>query len=283
MTRAADTFEINGDLPMPVARRFRYIWRNVLRNMRGAANPFATKKWILPRKILKDPGIRTTSPTRVLSEAFVVHELPNITAPREIRVLDIGCGSGRMSGLLGQAGFSGHYVGVDVQNRFADARWQGGPFTTEFIEGDAHDLILQPGFDLIVSNSALEHIPDDGRLIARLQTLLTPNGLQVHLVPSTWALFLYLWHGFRQYGRATIAARFPGQSPLVYRLGGTACFLVHFMLITIPEVLLRQSLRKRIPRAYTALLRGALKVDHLVPFMPSGYVIICRAAGGSRG
>jgi 2-polyprenyl-3-methyl-5-hydroxy-6-metoxy-1,4-benzoquinol methylase len=283
MTRTADTSEINGDVPMPMARRFRYIVRNVLRNVRFTANPVAMKKWVLPRKTLGDLDIRTPSPARVLAEAFVVHELPRLIAPRRIRVLDIGCGSGRMSDLLGKAGFTGHFVGVDLQNRFAGDRWQDGPFTTEFIEGDAHDLKLPPGFDLIISNSALEHIPDDGRLIARLQTLLVPDGLQVHLVPSTWALFLYLWHGFRQYGRAAIAARFPGPPPLVYRLGGTACFLVHFMLITIPEVLLRQSLRKRLPRVYAAVLRGALRVDHLVPFMPSGYVIICRAAGGPRG
>jgi SAM-dependent methyltransferase len=188
-----------------------------------------------------------------------------------------------MSDLLGKAGFTGHYVGVDLQNRFTGARWQGGPFTAEFIEGDAHDLKLPPDFNLVISNSALEHIPDDGRLIARLQTLLGPDGLQVHLVPSTWALLLYLWHGFRQYGRAAIAARFPEPPPLVYRLGGAACFLVHFMLITIPEVLLRQSLRKRFPRVYAAVLLGALRVDHLMPIMPSGYVIICRAAGGPRG
>jgi len=280
---AADTSEINGDVPMPVARRFRYIARNVLRNVRGSTGAVVTKKWVLPREILGDPDIRTTSPARVLAEAFVVHELPNLTAPRRIRVLDIGCGSGRMSDLLGKSGFTGHYVGVDLQNHFAGARWQGGPFTTEFIEGDAHDLQLPSGFDLIISNSALEHIPNDGRLIAHLQTLLAPDGLQVHLVPSTWALSLYLWHGYRQYGRAAIAARFPGQSPLVYRLGGAACFLVHFMLITIPEVLFRLSLRKRLPGFYGAVLRGALRVDHLVPFMPSGYVIIRRAAGGPRG
>ena len=283
MTHAADTSEINGDVSMPVARRFRYIARNVVRNVRITANPVAMKKWVLPREILEAPGIRTTSPARALAEAFVVHELPNLTAPRRVKVLDIGCGSGRMSDLLGKAGFTGHYVGVDLQNRFAGARWQGGPFTTEFIEGDAHDLKLPPGFDLVNSNSALEHIPDDGRLIARLQTLLVPDGLQVHLVPSTWALFLNLWHGFRQYGRAAIAARFPGPPPLVYRLGGAACFLVHFMLITIPEVLFRQSLRKRFPRVYAAVFLGALRVDHLVPFMPSGYVIICRAAGAPRG
>jgi len=283
MTRVADTFEINGDVPMPVTRRVRYIVRNVLRNVRDSAGPVVMKKWVLPREILKDPGIRTASPARLLAEAFIVHELPNLTTARRIRALDIGCGSGRMSDLLSKAGFAGHYVGVDLQNRFASARWQDGAFTTEFLEGDAHDLVLQPGFDLIISNSALEHIPDDGRLIAHLQTLLAPDGLQVHVVPSTWALFLYLWHGYRQYGRAAIAARFPGQPPMVYLLGGAACFLVHFMLITVPEVLLRQSLRKRFPGLYAAVLRGALRVDHFVPFMPSGYVVICRAGSGPRG
>ncbi len=278
--RTADIPEINGDNPMPATRRVRYIVRNVLRNFRRSTGPIATKKWRLPHSVLTDSGIRTTSPARVLAEAFIVHELPNLIADRRIRVLDVGCGSGRMSDLLGKAGFAGHYVGVDVQNRFAGARWQGGSFTTEFVEGDAHDLVLQPDFDLIISNSALEHVPDDGRLIARLQTLLAHGGLQVHLVPSTWALFLFLWHGYRQYGRAAIAARFPGQPPLVYWLGGAACFLVHFMLITVPEMLFRQSLRKRFPGFYAAVLRRALRVDHLVPFMPSGCVIICRTARG---
>jgi len=136
---------------------------------------------------------------------------------------------------------------------------------------------LPSGFDLIVSNSALEHIPDDGRLIARLQALLAPGGLQVHVVPSAWALFLYLWHGYRQYGRAAIAARFPGRSPLAYGLGGAASFLTHFMLVTVPEILFRRSLRTRLPGLYGAVLWAALRADRLVPIMPSGYAIICRA------
>jgi 2-polyprenyl-3-methyl-5-hydroxy-6-metoxy-1,4-benzoquinol methylase len=282
-TSAAGPDEINGDLPMPAPWRIRYIARNVWRNVRTAAHPVALQKWVLPRQALADPNMGTASPARVLAEAFIIHELPNITAARRIRVLDIGCGSGRMSDLLGKAGFTGHYVGVDLQNRFAGARWQGGAFTTEFIEGDAHSLDLPRGFDLIISNSALEHIPDDSRLIARLQTLLAPDGLQVHLVPSTWALFLYLWHGYRQYGRAAIAARFPGSLLQIYKLGGGACFLVHFMLITVPEMLFRQSLRKRMPGLYAAVLRGALRVDPLVPFMPSGYAVICRVGGKLRG
>lgn len=281
--RLVDTMEINGDAPMPAFRRIRYVVRNMLCNIGGFAGPVSMQRWALPRRVLKDHDIHATSPARILGEAFILYELPKLTAPRRLRVLDIGCGSGRMSDLLAKAGYGGQYIGVDVQDRFDGARWQGGTFTIDFVLGDAHKLDLEPGFDLIVSNSALEHIPDDRRLIARLQTLLAQHGMQVHLVPSTWALFLYLWHGYRQYGRGAIAARFTGQYTQVYKLGGAACFLVHFIFITVPELLLRISLRKQFPELYAVLLHGALRMDRLLPFLPSGYAVVSRATGGPRG
>jgi len=282
MARITHASEINGDIPMPVARRIRYIARNVLRNVGGFAAPVSMRQWVFPHSVLTNRDIRGASPARILGEAFVIHELPKLTIPRPLRVLDIGCGSGRMSDLLAKAGYGGHYTGVDVQDRFDSVRWQGGAFTIDFVKGDAHALNLEPGFDLIVSNSALEHIPDDGKLIARLQTLLARHGLQVHLVPSAWALFLYLWHGYRQYGRGAIAARFTRRDTQVYKLGGAACFLAHFFFITVPEILLRISLRKKFPALYAALLCSALRMDRLLPFMSSGYAIVSRTESGPR-
>ncbi len=283
MTYFVGTVEINGDAPMSAFRRIRYVMRNMLRNIGGFAAPVSMRQWALPHQILTDHDIRGTSPARILGEAFIIHELPKLTTPRHLRVLDIGCGSGRMSDLLAKAGYGGHYTGVDVQDRFDSAKWQGGAFTVDFVKGDAHELDLESGFDLIISNSALEHIPDDGKLIARLQALLAQHGLQVHLVPSTWALFLYLWHGYRQYGRGAIAARFTGPNTQVYKLGGAICFLTHFTFITVPEILLRISLRKKFPALYAALLYGALRMDCLLPFMPSGYAIVSQTEGGPRG
>lgn len=281
--RTTGTSEINGDAPMSAFRRVRYIAHNVLRNIGGVAAPVSMRQWALPHRVLTDRDNRAASPARTLGEAFVIYELPKLTTPRPFRVLEIGCGSGRMSDLLAKAGYGGHYTGVDVQDRFDSARRQGGAFTIEFVKGDAHELDIKPGFDLIISNSAPEHIPDDGKLIARLQALFAPHGLQVHLVPSTWALFLYLWHGYRKYGRGAIAARFTGQYTQVYKLGGAACFLTHFVFITVPEILPRISLRKKFPAFHAALLYGALRMDRLLPFMPSGYAIVSRAEAGPRG
>lgn len=265
--------ELNGDLPLSAGQRLRYLTDNFFRNARDAARPGFARltTWRLP------PATRSSahglaSPGRILAEAFFEHELPKLRAPGPVTILEIGCGSGRSRQILAAAGYSGRYIGLDVDDRFDD---EANPdaFVSEFRLMDAHDLDPTPQFDLIVSNSALEHIPDDARLIAKLRSCLKPGGLQFHIVPSGAALFAYLWHGYRQYAAGALGLRFAPANTHVYGLGGLGSLALHCIWITLPEMIFRRNLRQALPKIYGGFTRMAFAIDRVAGFGAPMYAV----------
>ena len=260
------TEELNGDLRLSAGERLRYLTDNFVRNFRDAARPgFASlSTWRLPPQT-RSSAHGLASPGRILAEAFFENELPKLLKPGPVTILEIGCGSGRARQILATAGYSGRYIGLDVDDRF-DRKADPAGFESEFRLMDAHDLDPTPQFDLIVSNSALEHIPDDARLIAKLRSCLKPDGLQFHIVPSGAALFAYLWHGYRQYAAGALGARFEPARTHVYGLGGLGSLAHHCIWITLPEMILRKDLRRALPNVYGGFTRVAFAIDRVAGF-----------------
>jgi len=95
------------------------------------------------------------------------------------RVLDVGCGPGTNA-----RHFLDHdYLGIDLNPAYIrDAERRFGP---RFRVADVTTMRLEPGqgWDCILVNSLLHHLPDDAvdRLLAHLATLLTPDGA-VHIL-----------------------------------------------------------------------------------------------------
>ena len=266
--------EISGDIRLSAGDRLRYLWRNACRNLSGIGRGPRTRAFF-PDLKRASQVMAGHSPSRLAMELFVESELPKLSPPRGLDVLEIGCGSGSMAARIAGFGYGGRYRGVDVQDRFKRDWPHGFPFEVEFLKIDAHTLDASRQFDLMLSSSALEHIPNDTALIRRFPTLMKPGGVELHVVPSGASLGTYLWHGYRQYTPATLAARF-GDNVEIVRLGGLGSYLLHGLFITGPEMLLHRSLRKKMPRFYDALLRGALRIDRLLPVCPNAYAVIRR-------
>ena len=231
----------------------------------------------------------TPSPSRAWSDLFWMH-LPWDAFERElgpIRVLDLGCGSGQYGVRL--QSWSGeriaHYGGLDVQ---ADPRWRELSSRFPFIECRAGDVgqldgLIPTGTNLIVSQSALEHVADDVRVLDQIHAYAHRSGrplLQVHLVPSAACLGLYLWHGYRQYtprALSAITARFADCSErLLVGLGGRACNALHWRFITWP-VLIRRTADPRAtrPAEYRRALAAAMAADIRAPQRsPSFYALL---------
>lgn len=271
------TDELNGDTRLSPGDRLRYLWRNALRNCGGGRHPaFAGRVAWQPadrgRPAFADA---TPSPGRAMAERFFVEELPRLLPPGEISVLEIGCGSGRARALLARAGYTGRYTGIDVQDRFD--RDLDTPFVSQFRMMDAHAIEPEPRFDLVISNSALEHIPDDAALAPRLAATLCPGGLQLHIVPAGAALWTYLWHGYRQYSPAALAARFAPERTTLYALGGLASLSAHLVFVTLAEMLLRLPARRSLRGLYVACVRGAFALDRVLPVAPVMYAVCARS------
>lgn len=268
--------EINGDSHLNLCNRILYLCINAYRNILGARiSPRFISWW--PMSFEKCRTL-DASPSRVLTEAFLIDKLNNIAPVKKLDILDVGCGSGSFSEIFSTAGYHGNYTGIDKADRFNLALKNNTKFNIEFSKCDVYEIDSNRKYDLIFSVSALEHFPNDKALIDKLRRLLKDNGIQIHIVPTGWSLPLYLWHGYRQYNKTSIIRKFIMKKMVVYKLGGMASWFCHLFWITIPEIILRINLRKRFSGYYRSMLQKSLFIDRYLPFMPTLYVI-CETTG----
>jgi 2-polyprenyl-3-methyl-5-hydroxy-6-metoxy-1,4-benzoquinol methylase len=140
-------------------------------------------------------------------DAFLLSLIPAEAA----RVLDVGCGLGRLTWAIATGGRS--VVGVDLSPAMVDrARGAGALDRASFRVGNFLELDFgSQSFDCIVSAAALHHMDHDAAL-ARMVSLLSPGGrLIVHDLRSNAglldaargcvALAHTLFHRLRRTGR----------------------------------------------------------------------------------
>ena len=209
------------------------------------------------------------SPYRKIINAFLKKKIPELLKGNEVSVLDIGCGTGYVYKLITGIGYRVDYTGVDLIKRSAFERnVPGGRLVLSKIE----DFSPDRKFDLVISNTCLEHIRDD---VLSARKMLGFGGAQIHIVPSFWSLPLYLWHGYRQYGPRSVRLLF-GEKGEAFRLGGVFSFLLHFFLITVPQRVLRHPFIFRKYNWYSSLCRIANTLDTLAPCMSAMYIVVIR-------
>jgi trans-aconitate methyltransferase len=98
------------------------------------------------------------------------------------RVLDIGCGDGKITAeIAGRLG-GGTVLGVDPSMRmidFARERFAPLPGNLAFEVGDARQLSFREEFDLVVSFNALHWVPEQRAALGCIRAALTPSGRAV--------------------------------------------------------------------------------------------------------
>jgi SAM-dependent methyltransferase len=99
------------------------------------------------------------------------------------RVLDLGCGDGRISGLLAEAG--GVVTGVDPSATALERARAAHPQIRFLAPDDDGSLPLaDASFDVVVAVNVLEHVADTQRLMSEARRVLTPDGRLVVAVPN---------------------------------------------------------------------------------------------------
>ncbi|PID79834.1 hypothetical protein CSB20_08880 [bacterium DOLZORAL124_64_63] len=104
------------------------------------------------------------------------------------RVLDIGCGDGLHTLLLGRR--AGHTTGIDVNSAFiADARDYAAGFRrraqVDFLDKPLEAIRFDgTSFDLVFSICVIEHIPNHEEVLAECLRILKPGGRMVFTVDT---------------------------------------------------------------------------------------------------
>ena len=140
--------------------------------------------------------------SRLFGEGADLQLLPALLAGDET-VADLGCGTGRLAGLL--APFAGRLIGVDrspemlalARTRLAELE------NVELRQGDLETLPIDDGtIDVAILSLVLHYVPDPGRALVEAHRILRPGGrllvldIQEHERAGFRAEMGHLWLGF---------------------------------------------------------------------------------------
>jgi trans-aconitate 2-methyltransferase len=117
-----------------------------------------------------------------------ITDLPGDGTPR---IADIGCGPGNVTALLTDRWPAAHITGYDSSQEMLDAAARrAGPTpgggTLDFRQADAAVWTPQEHFDLIVSNAALQWVPDHADRFPSWLEHITPGGVLAFQVPGNF-------------------------------------------------------------------------------------------------
>lgn len=227
-----------------------------------------TKYW-RPKKIRNG----TDSPGREYSNEFLYENLRKLLFAKEVKMLDIGCGSGYVRKIFHDLGYKLFYTGLDIKKHKDFDEFNKYAVRSDFVQSKIENFNTENRYNIVFSFCVLEHIEDDNLAVLKSCKFLENNGIQIHIVPTRWSFFLYLRHGHRRYGPDRLKEMFRTDS--IYRLGGLFSFFLHFFFITIPKRILGSG-RLFKSRAYSKILNIANKLDSLFPIFPSMYIIITK-------
>jgi SAM-dependent methyltransferase len=132
--------------------------------------------------------------SRPVAEAF----LHWLDLPAGRRWLDVGCGTGALTGTVLALADPAHVVGVDTSEGFlANARARIVDTRSSFRAGDARALPFPDrGFDAVVSGLALNFVPDPGRAAAEFARVAVSGGVAAAYVwdyAEGMAMMRYFW------------------------------------------------------------------------------------------
>jgi len=283
--------EICGDVTLSPADQWRYVFYG-LRQIVGSIGQRCSLE--AARTDFGNDDVQSridegASPLRVYTSSLaaqVIQEHLSESGP----ICDIGCGSGRHSRLFEEQKGSHLYVGIDMafHPSWVSAATRTSLLPRCFIQTTAEDIGLATGsVAFTFSSSSLEHIPDVQRAVGELARVMRQGAYGLHIVPGVWALFLYLFHGYRRFSPQNLADLFQQAGLKVeqlWSLGGLPSFLLHAVWITVLETLMVRRILRLNPsfrtgralRVYAKLLRVALRLDPFIPFASAGYAVLVR-------
>jgi trans-aconitate 2-methyltransferase len=111
-----------------------------------------------------------------------------IDLPGAREIVDLGCGTGSLTAELLERWPAAHIVGVDNSpEMLAETRSREVPGRLEFELADVRDFQPDQPLDIVVSNAALQWVPDHLPVLARLSSFVRPGGYLALQVPGNFS------------------------------------------------------------------------------------------------
>jgi trans-aconitate 2-methyltransferase len=130
------------------------------------------------------PGYEKIS---ALQQAMAAEVLAKLDLTSAARIVDLGCGNGKITAELARRLPAASLLGVDASREmisYAQAQF-GDISNLRFAVGDIPQLSFETEFDTVVSFNALHWIPDQGTALATIGRMLCPRGAaHLRLVPK---------------------------------------------------------------------------------------------------
>ena len=272
---------LSADKKLSVFKKIFWIFINFLNNnlapkkVNNKKSLIKVKKLnIIPSQInwnLLNPRYQM-SPSRLIGDLFW-SELPWELIKGEIgeiNTFDTGCGRGLYALFLNKLiNNMNSYVGIDFHKR---DNWQKLMNQNSFItliENSSSNIseFFDKETNLFITQSAIEHFNYDLEYFQQIKKFIDKNKtniIQIHLFPSPVCLWLYLFHGVRQYNFRAIMQiidifKSTNSYFRIYPLGGNASNLFHFLNITIPSIFKRWNIDSN--AQYTKKLKNSVFRD----------------------
>ncbi|MEW6268486.1 MAG: class I SAM-dependent methyltransferase [Thermodesulfobacteriota bacterium] len=120
-----------------------------------------------------------------LQSWLAAQSLAALTLSGDERVLDVGCGDGKVTAAIAERLPRGSLLGVDPSHRMIDyAHRHLSASNLVFAVADARALPCRGRFDLVVSFNALHWVPEQERALRSVRDALAPGGRTfLQLVP----------------------------------------------------------------------------------------------------
>jgi hypothetical protein len=266
---------LNSDFKLPFLNKYLYLFVNAIlgfipvwpsKNL--PINKFIPSLEMSER--VASQQVSAVSPGRFLSDVFwesLDYKSLNSVLRDQLRVLELGCGSGVYGERISNLYDISSYTGVDIQSNQNWFELDSKLFEFRKDTYENFDLIAT-NQNLIITQSALEHFEKDLTLFQMINSYASSREfpvVSIHLMPSASSLYTFLWHGIRQYGRLhlkRIRSKSSNSSRFqVYTLGGFPLNWFHFRRITLPQIFSKSPLISSDKEKYFVSLLAAAKLD----------------------
>jgi SAM-dependent methyltransferase len=132
------------------------------------------------------PLVRLLRPGLFRRRSLAIETIRSYSSPR---VLDVGCGSGRIGELVLQAGPQ-RYVGIDFAEEMIElARTRLASYSerAELLLEDFLEASIEGSFDVVLALGLFDYLPEPHRYARKMFSLCAPGGCVVGSFP-TWSL-----------------------------------------------------------------------------------------------